>query len=462
MKELYIDCGITQNRAALFKDGRLEDLYIENTDFNSINGNIYRGRIENLEEGLSAAFINIGIDKNALLHFDELSDLKQYKRGQELIVQVIREASGSKGPRVSTVLSIPGKYVVLLPADNYIGVSKKIDNHTLRKKIKDFFTELVEPNYGVIIRTEGGHIPLEELYDDYKDLKEKWKMLEHASEYRKAPAILFDSKSFYDYIVREYVKADVEKIYLNRPDDINLFKEKLNSSNKLIKDKVSCDEYNFTLQDKIEKEIHKAGERMISLPSGGYIVIDHTEAFTCIDVNSGTYTGQQDVEKTILSVNLEACIELERAVRLRKISGIILIDFIDMKLESSRASVIEALERAFYNDNSHFKIYGFTKLGILETTRAKTGIRLQDFVYSDIVQKVLNPAYCLKLIENQCIKYKKHYHKNNFEVDLEAAIYDVHLKIITEFIIRMRNIYKIEVQIMRATDVKGFSFIKKM
>lgn len=459
MKELYIDRGITQSRAALFCDESLVELYIENTDFTSINGNIYRSKIENIEEGLCAAFVNIGFEKNALLHFEDLSQLKQYKRGQELIVQVTREASGTKGPRVSTQLSLPGKYVVLLPDDNYIGVSKKIEDPNKRRKIKKYFESVIEENYGVIARTESEDINVEELYCDYVELKENWKAIERNSQYLKTPALLFDSKNFYDYIIREYIKTDIKKIFINNAEELNLFKDKLHASGKFLDIQVCCDEFNFTLQDRIDREINRANERIIPLPSGGYIAIDYTEAFTCIDVNSGSYTGSDDAEKTILSVNLEACIEIENAIRVRRLSGIILIDFIDMKLEKNRIEVIDALTKAFYYDSSNFTIYGFTRLGILETTRTKNGIKLSEFIFSNLQSNIQSPAYCLKLIENKCIKALRHYNKNSFEIILEAGIYDLTGSLLNEFISSMRSIYGIELQIARNTTVKGFSVI---
>jgi ribonuclease G len=223
------------------------------------------------------------------------------------------------------VLSIPGKYVVLLPGDNYIGVSKKIDDFNLRKKIKSAMRQVQEEGYGVIVRTEGAAIDPEVLALDYITIKEQWKETQNKFIYMKAPQLLFNAKDFYEFIIREFIRNDIDKIFINREADLLDFKEKLSKIDKSLAKNVIYEEYNFTMQDKIEKEIQRARERKILLNSGAYIVIDHTEAFTCIDVNSGSSQSGDSSEDMILKVNLEACKEISNAIRLRNISGILLI-----------------------------------------------------------------------------------------------------------------------------------------
>lgn len=456
MKELFIDRGITQSRAAIYKDGKLSELYIENIDHTSINGNVYKGRVENIIVGLNAAFINIGTSKNAMLHFENENELKEFKRGQEIIVQVIREGIGDKGPRVSTVISIPGKYTVLLPGDNYIGVSKKIDNEGFRRKMKAEMEKNCEDKYGVIVRTEGLDANLDEVREDYLALKEMWKGIERKAQYMKVPQLLFNSKDFYEFILREYVKNDVDKIYLNRASDVEYVKDRLIKIDRTYGNRIIYEEYNFLMQDKIEKEIEKAGYRKLELKSGGFLIIDYTEAFTCIDVNSGNFIGEDNSEDTILKVNLEACKEIGNAIRLRNISGIILIDFIDMKREESKQLIINTLEKEFIDDKYKLKIYGFTRLGILETARPKKGIRLLDFIYRDYQNKAINPSYCLKLIENKCNKLFRQYKRTNFNIDLASSVYDEIHNNLPEFIHSMKSIYGITISFRRNQDIKDF------
>lgn len=460
VKVLFIDRGITQSRAAVFNDDKLLHLYIENVDCTSINGNVYKGRVENIVYGLNAVFVNIGSDKNAILHFEDEEKIKLIKQGQDILVQVIREGVGSKGPRVSQEISIPGKYVVLLPGDNYIGVSKKIDDFEIRSKIKRFMNEIHEEGYGVIVRTEGKDINVEELCTDYNSIKDMWKEIEKKISYIRAPQILFNSKDFYEFIIREYIKGDIDKIYLNRETDLQYVRDKLIRIDKSYEKKVIYDEYNFTMQDSIDKEIEKTNEKKIPLSCGGYIVIDHTEAFTCIDVNSGNFVGNLNSEETILKVNLQSCSEIGTAVKLRNISGIILIDFIDMKSEENKMSVINALENEFKDDKSKVTIYGFTRLGILETARSKKGIRISEFIYRNLENKFINPSYCLKLIENKCVKIFKHYKKNNIEINLAAIIFDEIHDIIPAFIMDMRNLYGININITKSELTSSFEVNK--
>lgn len=462
MKELFVDRGITQSRAALIEDGKLEGLYIENVDSASINGNIYKGRIENIVNGLNAVFVNIGTYKNAILQFDNEHVIKSLKKGQEIIVQVIREGVGDKGPRVALEISIPGKYIVLLPGDNYIGVSKKIDDFNLRKKIKAFMNKIHEENYGVIVRTEGcsSNISQEELFKDYTEVKNMWKDVEKKMEYMKAPQILFNSKDFYEFIIREYVKSDLERIYINRKMDLDYLRNKLIKIDKSYGDKIVYDEYNFTMQDTIEKELEKIKDRKIPIPTGGNIIIDRTEAFTCIDVNSGNFTGNANSEATILNVNLEAAKVISKAVKLRNISGVILIDFIDMKHDENKNALIEAFENEFLDDKSRIKVYGFTKLGILETARAKKGMHINEFIYDNNAfgeeNIEINPSYCLKLIENKCLKTFKHYKKNNFEVCISEKIFEDMYNILPNFITDMKDTYGVILTIKKCDSTNLF------
>lgn len=456
MKDIYIDRGITQSRVAVMKAGVLLDLYIENIDCASINGNIYKGRIENIVLGLNAAFVNIGLKKNGILHFEKPDDSKLYKNGQEVLVQVIREGIGDKGPRVSQAISIPGKHIVLLPGDDYIGVSKKIDDFELRKSIKDTMYRVHETGYGVIVRTESKDVELQELSEDYILLKDQWKEIEKRIGYMKPPQLLFNSKNFFEFIIREYINKDIDNIYINRQTDIDNLRGMVGKIDKALEKKIVYDEYNFKMQDNIEKEIKRAKERKIALECGGYIIIDHTEAFTCIDVNSGNFSGEDSPETTILNLNLEAAREIGRAIKLRNISGIILIDFIDMKSDENKNLVINEFENLFIDDKSKLKVYGFTKLGILETARAKKGIRISEFVNNDLDDKQMNPYYCLKLIENKCLKSFKHYKKNNFEVYVSTLIYDEIFRMLPAFIYDMKVIYGIVLNISKDQGINDF------
>lgn len=459
-KELFIDRGIMQSRAGLFENGELMELYVENNDLGSLNGCIFKGRIENIELSLSALFIDIGMGRNAILHAESIEELSSFRRGQEIVVQVIREASGSKGPRVTTEISLPGKHVVLLPGQKYIGISKKIEDEMLRRNMKRFLMDKVEETDGIIIRTEGKDIPFEQLYQEYTQLLVRWNKLKTQSVYLKAPVQLFDARDFYSFLLREYVTGGVNKILINNSTEAEQVRRLLELNDPSSAVTVYCDEYNFSYMDKLEQQMIGSRERTIALPSGGSIVIDKTEAFVCIDVNSGSYTGSSDSEATALNVNLMACQAIERAIRLRKLSGILLIDFIDMKQEQNRQRVIEALTEAFKDDPIGIYIYGFTKLGILETARSKKGIGLSEFVYSSTedvdTHFELQPAFCFKAIENQCLKAQKLYKRNLFDVELQASIAVQNEKMLQQFTDLMKSNYSIELRMTKEAHRRGF------
>jgi ribonuclease G len=460
MKELFIDRGITQNRVAVYEDEKLTALYIENFDFADMNGNIYKGRIENIVYGLNAAFVNIGVYKNAILHFENSDELLRYKKGQDILVQVTREGIGDKGPRVSTEISIPSKYAVLLPGEDYIGVSQKVEDINTRRIIKLNIGEVYDSNYGVIIRTEGAKVSKEELQNDYLGLVNKWKDIERKSQFLKAPQLIFNSKDFYELILRDYLKNDLDKIHINRKKDVDYFKSKLTRVDKSLEKKLVYDEFNFMLQDRIEKEIQKLLEKKVMLKSGGYIVIDYTEAFTCIDVNSGNFTGDinQNTESTLLSVNIGAAKTISNEIKLRNITGIILVDFIDMKNEESREEVLKIFESEFANDKSKLRVYGFTKLGILEMTRTKKGHRISEFVYSNLEELTINYSYYLKLIENKSIRMKKLYKKNVLKVYMSKKLYEDTQNMLPIFTSEMMEAYGVELIFTKSEQLDKNTF----
>lgn len=460
MKELFIDRGITQNRVAVYEDEKLSALYIENFDFADMNGNIYKGRIENIVYGLNAAFVNIGIYKNAILHFENSDELTRYKRGQDVFVQVTREGIGDKGPRVSKDISIPSKYAVLLPGVDYIGISQKVENLNTRRMIRLNINEVYDSGYGIIIRTEGAKVTKEELQQDYIGLVNKWKEIEHKAQFLKAPQMIFNSKDFYELIIRDYLKADLDKIHINRKKDVTYFQDKLAKIESGLPKKLNYDEFNFMLQDRIEKEITRLLEKKVMLKNGGYVVIDYTEAFTIIDVNSGNFTGDvtQNTENTLLSVNLEAAKAIANEIKLRNITGIILVDFIDMKSEENREAVLQIFENEFVSDRSKLKVYGFTKLGILEMTRAKKGHKISEFVYSNLEELTINSSYYLKLIENKSVRMKKLYKKSALKVVMSKKLFEETQSMLPIFTREMEEAYGIELNFIKSEVLESNAF----
>lgn len=459
MKEVYIDRGIAQSRIAIFKDNNIEELYVENHDNTNITGNIYLGRIENVALSLEAAFVNIGIGKNGILHIDEVLNKNNFKSGKEVIVQAVREDSKYKGPKLSQNISIPGNYIVLLPNTDYIGVSKKIDSN-IRQKLKDLAKKIYIENFGLILRTESYYAKDEDIIREYRFLIDLWDKNIKKAAYIKPPYLIFDVRDFYSFAVREYIKSDTDKIYVNREKDVDVIKDMLSSIGENKTAQVIYNEFDFSKVSAIEKTIKKITEKKKNLPSGGNIIIDKTEALTVIDVNTGSNKEISSKEEYVLNTNIEACKEIADSIRLENISGIIIIDFIDMKEEESKNKVIERLNNYLSEGRVYYKIYGFTNLGLLEMTRAKKGKSLTELIYNNNLKNTYSTAYILKLIENHCLRLSKHYNKYKFNVLLNKQLYDECIKNFPDFIYGMKNIYGIEIKLISSKEISEYEIIE--
>ncbi|SKA94599.1 RNAse G [Caloramator quimbayensis] len=460
MKEVYIDRGITQSRIAVFEDNKIKDLYVENYDNINITGNIYIGRVENIVPSLGAAFVNIGIGKNGILHIKEMENADKIKCNQEVIVQVIREDTKDKGPKLTQKISIPGKFMVLLVGSDYIGISKKIIENEDRKKLKEKAKRVYVDNYGFILRTEAQFVQEDDILKEYLFLISLWEKNINKAVYIKPPRLLFDVRDFFGFAIREYIKGDVEKIYVNRKNDVEMIQNMI-SQHLHKKCEVISDEKIFIKASAIEKQITEILERKKLLPSGGNIIVDKTEALTVIDVNSGSIKTKDCKKQYILNTNIEACKVISEAIRLGNISGIIIIDFIDMTDEQERQIIIETLTENLSNDKVKIKIYGFTQLGLLEMARAKKGKSLYELILKQNSINTYTTAYVLKLIENQCLKVLTHYKKSRIPIKINADILSEVKSRFSYFISDMKDIYGIEIHFNPSETTEYFEVIKK-
>lgn len=461
MKELFIDLGITQSRAALYINGKLDDLYVENHDEENLTGNIYKGRIENIVPGLNAAFVNIGIGKNAILHFEKNAQLESYKKGMEILVQVSREASGDKGPRVTEEISLPGNYIVVLPFRKQLYISHKIKDKNHSKRFEEIFKSFGTDNYGVIFRTEAENISSEQIIEEYEYLKLVWSFVWEKYDYIKPPKLLFDSRDFLNYILREYVKTGIDSIYVNRSSLSTYIQDNL----KKIKKVTIPVEYNskdFKFSNSLSNDMIRLQEKRIGLGSGGYLYIESTEALTTIDVNTGSFIGDTSMDETILNINLEACIEIYKAIKLLNISGIILIDFINMKTGKNRQIIMDTLRECFSKDRLSNNVYNFTHLGFLEMARAKKGKSLKNLIYDNPVTKEYNISYILKEIENKCVRYSAHYSKASFDIYISEELYKKLYSCEAFFISNIFEQYNIKIKFIRSDVINNYMFDRDM
>lgn len=391
MKEIILQGQAHQMRAAVFEDGTLVEVHEEEGEFSHLVGNIYRGRVENVLPGMQAAFVDIGLEKNAFLYvgdavpprFDEEAKAtlgqvprveQVLKSRQELLVQIIKEPVGTKGARITTHITIPGRYAVLMPKTDYIGVSRRITDEDERTRLRELAKSVCPQGMGVIVRTLAEGIDGKELAEDLKQLVDLWSELTVRLPHVSVPGLVHEDANLLTRLLREWVDGKVEAITVNQPDVAEGLRNTLrelghpaaNNVRLVYKENVFAD-YG------VDEEIRKALRPKVWLKSGGYLVIQQTEALTVIDVNTGKYIGQSSLQHTVLHTNCEAAEEIARQLRLRNFGGIIIIDFIDMLAEEDQKQVLFTLENACAQDKIKCQVMGLTQLGLVEMTRKKVG-----------------------------------------------------------------------------------------
>ncbi|AFM43146.1 RNAse G [Desulfosporosinus acidiphilus SJ4] len=380
-------------RAAVFECGELMDVFEDEDGSSHLVGNIYRGRVENVLPGMQAAFVDIGLEKNAFLYVgDVIPSPSRYeeeekstsviqerienllKPRQELLVQISKEPVGTKGARISVNLTLPGRYVVLLPQVSYIGVSRKISDGQERERLKGLAEKAKPDGMGVIIRTLAEGIDGEEIAEDIDQLVKTWQALERKIPHVSVPGLVHKDVDLISRLVRDWIDQDVERITVDQEETAETLRQALREIEHPAAKRILVvpGESLFT-QYGIDDEIRKALRSKVWLKSGGYLVIQQTEALVVIDVNTGKYVGQRSLEETVAHTNLEAAREIARQLRLRNLGGIIIIDFIDMAAKEDQERVIDALEEACARDKTKSQILGLTQLGLVEMTRKKVG-----------------------------------------------------------------------------------------
>ncbi len=391
MQEILIEKQEDKKVIALLSNGKLEEVYEEKDTTRRLEGNIYLGIVKDILPGMQAAFVDIGKEKNTFIHIKDIlpkvskitgnknEDLEKYnikkyiQRDKPILVQVKKDSTSLKGAKISTDIHIPGRFVVVMPKDKFITISKKIEDEKERERLLKIVKEAVEDNVGIIVRTAAQGKSKEELSLDIKNTIQKWNQIQEKSKKAiksRKPQELYKSSSILEKILLDTIDNGIEKIWVN---DQNIYEEVKKCIEQIDRDSNVKVELKNTdnLLDMYDTDdqIEKAKARKVWLKCGGFITIDKTEALTAIDVNSGKFTGKQNLEETVLKVNKEASKEIAKQLRLRDIGGIIIIDYIDMKEGKSRQEVLETLKEELKNDRSKTQVIEFTKLNLLELTR---------------------------------------------------------------------------------------------
>jgi ribonuclease G len=374
-------------QTAVLQGGRVMEFFMEDTGEGGLVGNMYKGRVVNVLPGMQAAFVDIGLPKNAFLYIDELihpaadhgkdkpSISELVRVGQELLVQVIKEPIGGKGARVSTHYSLPGRWLVFMPGADYVGVSKKISSESERSRLRGFGEELRRGSEGVIMRTVASGESLHSLRQDLMQLRESWDQVLRRAKGLKPPQPVLREAALMRRTFRDTFTPGTEVFF----DDRARYEEALQLVNEL----APGSEGRLHLAEKrggkslfeqhgIPEQLSAAFQTRIWLPNGGHLIWEQTEALTVIDVNTGKFTGSSGLEDTVYRTNMEAAREIARLLRLRDVGGIIIVDFIDMEDSVNREKVRRQLEEASKEDRSKCQVHGWTRLGLLEITRKKT------------------------------------------------------------------------------------------
>ena len=390
-EEILINAGPREMRAAVVENGVLQEVFIERASRRGLISNVYKGRVSRVLPGMQAAFIDIGLERTAFLHasdiaqpsneencsegprLDNIRDL--VSEGKNILVQVLKDPLGSKGARLTTHITIPSRYLVYMPQGSGVGVSGRIEDDEERARLKGIVTELLaeEDAGGYIVRTaaEGAH--LDALRADMIFLRKLWEVITGQATEARPAHLVHEDLSLPSRILRDLVGQEMERV---RVDSEPVFERMKQFAEMFIPEMAPKIELYtgerpiFDLYN-IEEEILKALERKVQLKSGGYLIIDQTEAMTTIDVNTGAYVGHRNLEETIYRTNLEAALAIARQLRLRNLGGIIIIDFIDMEDEEHRRQVLQALEKNLTNDHAKNQILEVSPLGLVEMTRKR-------------------------------------------------------------------------------------------
>ena len=386
MKQMIVHCEPKQTQMALMEEGKLVEFAVERSHNHSLVGSFYKGRVVNVLPGMQAAFVDIGHKKNAFLYVDDVlhphldkqpkekpSIENLLRAGQEVVVQVMKEPLGSKGPRVTTHYSLPGRWVVYMPNADYVAVSKKVSKEHERGRLKMLGEEIRRDGEGIIMRTVSEEEHPDAIAGDLSLLREQWRSIQKRAEASNAPSLLHQDLSIVQRFIRDVFDPQQDELQIDSAKEAReaeVFLEEIAHGSHLPVKVYQGQEHifkHFRVQEQLERDF----ARKVILESGGSIIWDQTEALTVVDVNTGKYIGGDSLEDTVTRTNMQAAEEIARLIRLRDVGGIIVVDFIDMEQDQHRQDVVDKLEAGMSKDRTKSHVVGWTKLGLLELTRKK-------------------------------------------------------------------------------------------
>jgi ribonuclease G len=412
-KKIIINADAYETRIAILEDGDLAELLVERADQRRHVGDIYKARVNAVLPGMQSAFVDMGLPKTGFLHasdlaenlsdLEDLSDVEEngdrgrrrrapvpkiedhLKKGQEVLVQITKESIGTKGPRVTQQVSLPGRFCVLMPGVDHIGVSRRIEDRGERQRIKAIIHDLKPKGVGLIARTAGEGKGDPDFAADVKHLIKLWQKIDRKASSVRAPALVHRELEMTAGLIRDLFTDDIEEVVIDDKESHAEIQNYLKAVSPELRDRVKLYKEREPIFDfyAIEPQIEKTFERKVWLKKGGYICIDHAEALVAIDVNTGRFTGKKNQEETIFRTNMEAAKEVARQLRLRDIGGIIVVDFIDMESEANKRSVLDELRGELSKDRARTKAFAVSDLGLIEMTRQRERSSLLHYYTED-------------------------------------------------------------------------------
>lgn len=437
--ELLINVTPSETRVAVIENGVLQEVHVEREARRGLVGNIYLGKVIRVLPGMQAAFVDINLDKAAFLHASDINsrlmlnsenddpeqvpDIRSLvHEGQHIVVQVVKDPLGTKGARLTTDITVAARYLVLMPNASHAGISQRIEDASERQRLKSIVAPYCDDDHGFIVRTAAEGAGEEELRHDAEFLRRVWSKVQERKQRKQIKMPLYQDLSLAFRVLRDFVGGELERIRVDSKltfDQLGEFTQEFVPELSPVLEYYPGERPIFDLFD-VEREIQRALHRKIELKSGGYLIIDQTEAMTTIDINTGAFVGHRNLEETIFNTNIEATQAIARQLRLRNLGGIIIVDFIDMASEDHQRRVLHSLEMAMSKDKVKFSINGFSALGLVEMTRKRTRESLEHILCAEC--PVCSGRGNLKTVETVCFEILREIVRVNRAYDADKFI----------------------------------------
>ncbi len=456
MKKIIIESLVSSQKTAVLEDDKLSEIFIEDNKKDKTVSNIYRGIVKKVLPGIEACFVDVGFEKLAYLQLKKDNIIKS---GQEILVQINKEEIGTKGAKLNLEISLAGRYLVYIPSNDRTTISNKITEEKERFRLKKIAKSINKENLGLIIRTEAIGCTKEELEVDIEELKKQYENILREYKLGMGAKLLYKSLDFATKYVKDNVNEDVEKIITNNSEKYEELKSVLKSVRKEYAEKLVLEENKdvFDLY-RVNTQIEKCLNKKVWLKSGGYLIIEKTEALTVIDVNTGKFTGNLKLDETVYKTNIEAAVEIAKQLKLRDIGGIIIIDFIDMHKAKYKEVLLKTLQEELQKDKRKSEVLGMTRLGLVEVARRREKDSIDKY-YLDECSECEGKAYrksvnyLIDTIEKEMIRINQHTSYNKITIVLNSNLYNVVNKNFMDIIKKISENYGIIIELEGSSEL---------